>query len=256
MPILVSCLMVTTAAAARMALVRRSIADWRAQTHPSRELVVVLNNAAPDDARALAAHLAALADPAIRLLELPGTPALGAVRNASLDGARGKVLCQWDDDDRHHPERLARQLAALEAGGRPAVLLRDVLHWFRDEGTIWSLNWAATPTGGKPASLMVRADAAPRYDPAARFGEDSDAALKLRAAGAVSLLPDAPELLVYVAHGTNLMPHDHHRMLAERLGRSRGLLLRQEAALRAGMASLGLGRIAVRGPNGIAFTLG
>jgi hypothetical protein len=247
--------MLTTAAATRLSLVQRSIADWRAQTHSARELVVVLNNAAPDGARALAAHLAALGDPGIRLVELPGAPPLGAARNASLDAARGAVLCQWDDDDRHHPERLARQLAALEAGGRPAVLLRDVLHWFRDEGTVWSLNWAATPTGGKPASLMVRAEAAPRYYPHADAGEDLEAALELRAAGALSLLPDAPELLVYVAHGNNLMPPEHQRMLAERLGRSRGLLLRQEAALRAGMAPLDLGRVAVRGPNGIAFTL-
>lgn len=247
--------MVTTAAPARLPLVLRSIADWRAQTHPARELVVVVNNAPPDGARALAAHLAALADPAIRVVELPGAPALGAVRNASIDAARGAVLCQWDDDDRHHPYRLARQLAALQAGGRPAVLLRDVLHWFRAEGTLYSLNWAATPSGGKPASLTLRAEAAPRYDPSARVGEDLAVAVALHAAGAVTALADAPELLVYVAHGMNLMPQDHHRMLAEGLGRSRALLLRQEAALRAGVAPLGLGPVAVRGPNGVAFSL-
>ncbi len=41
-----------------------------------------------------------------------------ALRHASMDLATGDVLCQWDDDDLHHPQRVARQPGADTAPAR------------------------------------------------------------------------------------------------------------------------------------------
>jgi hypothetical protein len=71
------------------------------------------------------------------------------------------------------------------------------------------------------------------------------------------LLADAPHLYVYVSHGANLWSDAHHRMWANMLAMSRGMLMRREAQIREGVGvfDFGPGPITVLGSNGPAFTL-
>ena len=64
-------------------------------------------------------------------------------------------------------------------------------------------------------------------------------------------------LYVYVSHGQNSWPEDHHRMLAEKLSLSKGLLMRREAKLREGLEPFSdfLDAAIVCGSNGLAFAL-
>jgi glycosyltransferase involved in cell wall biosynthesis len=257
---LVSALMVTFGAPDRLAFQRLSIADYCRQSAANCELVIVASGGDPGCLAALATHVAGLARPDIRLIDVPGRFPLGELRNMSIDAARGEVICQWDDDDRYHPDRIARQFDALVAAGGRAVLQQEVMQYVPAERRLYCINWRATESRGMPGSLMCQRTAPIRYPTSgefARLGEDSVVVRQLLAGDGVQLLANAPHLFVYVTHGANSWPGGHHRMLVERLGVSRGILLRREALLRDGLRAFdfGAGPVAVHGYNGLAFTL-
>ncbi|WP_395696870.1 glycosyltransferase [Methylocella sp.] len=256
----VACLMVSLPAGERFAFLRNSVADWRRQTHAERSLVIVLDPRAGEARARVRTFVAELGDPSIRLVEPEGEPSLGALRNLSLAEAGADIVCQWDDDDRSHPARLAAQLDALARGDGEAVYLQDVMQHFPREGAMAWTNWKATPAGGHPGTLMARRAPALRYPETgeeARRGEDLAVAKALIARGAVGYVAEKPWLYVYASHGANTWSEGHHRMLADELSISRGLLRRREKEVREGLAPFGFapGAIEVRGRNGPAFTL-
>ena len=257
---LVSCLMVTRLSPARRQLARAAVAAFEAQTYPRRELVVVVDASADAEGRRELERIVGGATAApIRVVEAPGAPPLGALRNLAVEAAAGACVCQWDDDDIYHPERLSRQLTALRGGGHEAVGLQDVLQYFPASRTLYWTNWRATQAGVHPGTVLMRRGAAtyPETGPEATLGEDNVLARALRARGALASLAGAPHLFAYVSHGGNSWDEGHHRMLVETLAISRGLLKRQEEALRAGVAALDLGPrpISVCGANGPAFEI-
>lgn len=257
----ISCVMVTRLASDRLERIRGAVAAFQAQTHPLRELLVVIDGSADASGRrALAEMLHGPGGAPVRVTEAAGTPTLGALRNLSLDAADGDLVCQWDDDDIHHPERLSAQLAALRNGGHEAVWLEDVLQFFPASRSLYWTSWRATEAGGHPGTLMMRRAAPVRYPetgPEARLGEDLVLALALRARGAAGALAGSPHLFTYVCHGANSWDDAHGRMLAERLAISRGLLNRREALIREGTLGLDLGPgpVRVEGSNGPAFEI-
>jgi glycosyltransferase involved in cell wall biosynthesis len=66
----------------------------------------------------------------LRLVLPPTKLSLDALRNLSWEAARGEALCQWDDDDMNHPDRLARQWAALRESGQTACYLEQFMQFF------------------------------------------------------------------------------------------------------------------------------
>ncbi len=253
--------MVTLPVRQRQEHFARSVAAYCGQSHSNKELVIVLDQGEADARAAIAAKVAALGRPDLRVVEPAGKRSLGALRNVSVDEARGDVLCQWDDDDLHHPQRIERQLAALLASGGTALHLEDALQWFPDSRTLYWTNWRATAPKGLPGTLMCRRSAPIRYPETgsdARLGEDSAVSLQLQRLGGFEVLAGAPHLYVYVSHGANTWGDEHHRMLARELAISKSLLLRREAQLREGLAAVdfGPGPVTVEGYNGTAFTLG
>ena len=253
--VLVSCLMVTLGSPDRLAMARAAVSAYCDQTHPRRELLIVTD---PGAGEGLAAMIQALGRDDIRLIAPDGPAPLGALRNFARRNARGEVHCQWDDDDLYHPDRLSRQLSVLLETGAQAVCLREVMQFFPADRAIYGINWWATEAGVFPGSLMCRADAPavyPETGAQARLGEDLDFVRQL--GEGLEPLADAPHLYVYVSHGANSWAGDHHRMLAQRLAVSVGLLRRREARLREGLApfDFGPGEVKVCGPTGPAFTL-
>jgi glycosyltransferase involved in cell wall biosynthesis len=257
---LISCLMVTTAAPRRLPYAEAAMTALRRQTHRRHELILVLPSGMEDARRRLVGHAAAIGLQDVRVLDAAPELSLGAGRNLGFANAAGEVICQWDDDDFYHPDRLKRQLALLIEGGHAAVYLRDVMQYFPVSQQLFWTNWQATEDGGHAGTLMVRRATPVRYpeDGAnSRLGEDSQVARWLRARGMAGYLASQAHLFVYVSHGFNAWDDGHHRLLADRLAISRGLLLRREAELRAGLQPFGFvpGTIAVTGGNGIAFLL-
>lgn len=82
-----------------------------AQTEPDWELLLV-DDGATDGCTALAA---ALDDPRVRVLGDGRRRGLAARLNEISEAARAPLVVRMDADDQMHPERLTRQLTALEA---------------------------------------------------------------------------------------------------------------------------------------------
>ncbi len=256
----VSCLMLTLPVPERLGFVRRSIAAFCCQTLARKELLVVVDGRVNSGRDALLDYIASLGRSDIRIVTPPARLSLGQLRNLSVEAAGGDFLCQWDDDDCSHPERLARQLTHLLEGNHEAALLQEVMQYFPQSRSLYWLNWRATDAGGHPGTLMLRRSVPIHYPTEgaeAHLGEDLQVVLALKQRGQVGYLARMPHLFVYVSHGNNSWHEEHHRMLASTLSISQGLLQRREAEIRAGLKffDFGPGEVSVQGSNGLAFTL-
>jgi glycosyltransferase involved in cell wall biosynthesis len=257
---LVSCLMVSLATPKRAVFLKKSVSDYCAQTHLYKELIIIAPTEALTSPSDLGGYIDGLGRSDIRLVSVPAVYTLGQCRNVSLQVATGDIVCQWDDDDRFHPQRIERQLAFLLSGGFDACYLEDVMQFFPTLDEIYWTNWRLTEVSGHPGTLMMRRGNNIHYPssgPEAKAGEDTAVARQLMAHHQVGFLREEPYLFIYVSHGGNTWYDSHHAMLAAELSISRGLLLRREALLRVGLSALELGpqRLSVMGKNGAAFEL-
>lgn len=217
-PAKISCLTVTYD---RLAQLKRAISCYCDQTYSNRELVIVTDGA-PRFVRAVEDHLATLHRDDIRLVPLAGERrTLGKLRNRTLDEARGEIVCQWDDDDLSHPDRLAVQAARMAEEGAEVCFMTDHLQFIaRDRRLMWT-DW--THSGrvtGKwqlvPGTLMMRRDPRFRYPEtgeAAVRGEDSALIDALYDRLKVARLSGEGHLYLYAYHGRNTFSETHHRGL-------------------------------------------
>lgn len=100
----------------RAALVKEAVASVLAQTYRDFELLVVDDGSTDGTPEALAAF-----GEEIRVLPRPGRGGVSAARNAGMAAAQGEWLAFLDSDDLWLPEKLARQMAFMEA--HPQLLL-------------------------------------------------------------------------------------------------------------------------------------
>jgi glycosyl transferase family 2 len=194
---LISCLCVTRA---RVALLSRAVRCFSEQSYQHRELLIVFE---ADDA-ATRQYISALADVRIRGMEVAASPrqTLGSLRNLAVAEARGQYVCQWDDDDWYHPERLAAQLTALRASGRPACVLS---RWTCVDAE--ARRAYISPRRAWEGSILVEREQMVAYPDLAR-GEDAIALETLSRRQHLHML-DRPELYVYTFHGGNTWDRSH-----------------------------------------------
>jgi glycosyltransferase involved in cell wall biosynthesis len=211
--VLLSGLMVTRPATP-WPLVAAAIGDFAAQTHRQRELVVVHDGDAAFDAR-LAGRCAEL-DVACTLERAPTGEPLGTLRNRGVERARGALVAQWDDDDRHHPQRLAREIEALVAAGADAAFATEQIHWFEARGVAFWEDWQRdrAPLDVVQGTLVARRERLPRYPHVAR-GEDSALVVALARAGTrIARVRGIGWSYVYRFHGGNAWDFAHHAAAA------------------------------------------
>lgn len=132
----------------REEMVLRAIASFRAQTYQEK-ILVIWDNGQPDlDEADLGGDSRIYYIGADRQVITPRT--IGALRNEALKWATfpsAEIICHFDSDDWSHPNRIAEQVALLEASGKEAVGYRDMLFWSTahtkqqpfeyDEGEAW-----------------------------------------------------------------------------------------------------------------------
>ena len=164
---LISCLMITRGDEFPA---RFAIECFHRQSYENRELVILCDR----PGSAIGALAARLGDPGIRYIET-ARATLGELRNTSVAHARGSLLCQWDDDDLHHPQRLALQAAALKIADAEASFLGR-----------WHLWWPArrrlaiSSRRVWEGSMLVKRGSLPIY-PALPIGEDGQVVRFMRA---------------------------------------------------------------------------
>lgn len=179
---------------------RQTLTDWEA---------IVVDDCSADDTRAL---VDAWPDARVRLVcnETNGGPV--RTRNRGLSEARGRHIAGLDQDDLCLPERLARQVAYLDA--HPDTALLGTAAMLLCEGVVRPSSYAPVTTPALVAwlshienplvwsSVMVRGEVARALDPFTRpeilYAEDFDLYHRVRPLGAIARL-DEP-LLLYRQH--------------------------------------------------------
>jgi glycosyltransferase involved in cell wall biosynthesis len=194
---LISCLCLTRN---RVTMLRRAISCFLGQTYRPRELVVLYQG----DDTATREYLSALNEASIRPVEVAASPRLpvGSLRNLSFEAGDGRYVAIWDDDDWHGPTRLAEQVGAIHASGRPGCTLsRCVLYDVLTQCAFISAlrTWEGT--------LVAERLAVPRYADQQK-GSDTPVIRRMVAEKNLILL-DRPDLYVYVCHGANTWDRQH-----------------------------------------------
>jgi glycosyltransferase involved in cell wall biosynthesis len=195
---IVSCLMPT---GGRRELVALSIACFRAQTYPARELIIV------DDGHDQVADLCD--GPSVRHMRVAPQTTIGEKRNLAMEVARGAIFMQWDDDDWYGRERIALQAVPLIRGDfdMTGLVPRLVLEAPRER--LWRMTDALCrrifPSGLHSGTLtFTRAlvERGARY-PDSSTGEDVSLVKQSRSMGARIGCVEHDDAFVYVRHSAN-----------------------------------------------------
>ncbi len=220
----ISCLTVTRTA--RLGSLERAIRAFARQTWAARELVIV-----HDEGAVLQSSIESLAAQwpscTIRVHGEAERRPLGALRNVSVALARGSLVCQWDDDDLHHPERLEMQARCLAGHGADFCFLTDQMHLFAQTGEMFWDDWTVEvpPMHLIQGTLLGRRDRLGRY-PESKRGEDTPVLLDLVRRGArIAELRDTGWLYVYVFDGQNAFDLAHHAGISKWKRRRKEALL-------------------------------
>ncbi len=189
-----SCIMPT---ADRRRFVPGAIAAFLAQTRDDAELFI-LDDGADAVADLVPAH------PRIRYRRDTVRRPVGDKRNQLCADAAGSVIVHWDDDDWHAPDRLDRQLRALDDSGAAIVGLDQVAFLADDGSAAWDYVWRGAGRWVYGASLAyTRAWWQDHPFPAVRVGEDTRFVLDAGDAR-VHAMPPAEWLIARVhAHNTS-----------------------------------------------------
>jgi len=219
---LISCLTVTQPD--RLDELARSIRCFARQSHAERELIIVHDGDQAFDG-AVAGLLEDMPEQWFRIQRAEPGASLGTLRNLSVRLARGELVCQWDDDDLYHPERLAAQHARLLETDADFCFLTDQLHWFLNTGEIFWDDWNVEPWPMNliQGTLLGRRALMPAY-PALARGEDTPLLRELFRQGArLTALVDHGYLYIYTYSGKNAWDLRHHGAISswKRLRRER-----------------------------------
>ena len=255
----ISCLMVTHD---RLSLARRAIRCFADQTYPERELVIVTDGDLRYR-RALACYVDHLGLQTVRFVHPDSDQlALGQLRNIALDAAHGDVICQWDDDDCYHPERLAVQFAHMRDSNARACFLTDHLHLLeKDRALVW-VDWTVGGKSGEgqllPGTVMAFTDRRFRYPESGPYvsrGEDSVFLHELYRSVPVAPLSGMGHVYLYSYHGRNTFSKEHHYNL-RRFSASRSRLNEKVETIRQALAYYPVPKpVTVLGSDGVAFVL-
>lgn len=201
-------------------LIGETIASLQAQHFGDFEVVIV-DDCSTDATREV---LAAIGDPRLRVIATPENGGPVRARNRAMAEARGHYIAALDADDLCLPERLARQVAYLDAnpdvvlvGGSAAVLDDGVVRPSRltSNSTPALIEWLLQISNPLVwSSVMFRAEAARTLNPFTRpervYAEDFDFYHRLMPLGRIGRI-DA-DLLIYRSHAEGISKRFAERM--------------------------------------------
>jgi glycosyltransferase involved in cell wall biosynthesis len=254
---LVSYLMLTRD---RLRLAERAIGCYQNQRYPHRELVIVCqgDSAYQDEVRR---HIDQTPIAHARLIAAGPQLQLGALRNISLDEARGDLVCIWDDDDCSHPDRLVRQVDHLLETDADAVFLSGSLHLFEADGVLHWLDMSVRPERQLPlvpGTMVMRRDDRFRYPETGQYahcGEDEQLAVDLFRHAKVAMMGDVGLLYLYTYHGDNTFSRQHHLRM-RRYSLPSSSIRARAGEIRDALAQYPIAKpVAVHGREGPVFTV-
>ncbi len=237
---------VTLTKADRFGYLKRSLESYGNQTYPNRDLVIV-----GADVGKIQEYVNTLGRSDVQVVHAPEGLDLASRRNVGLDAASGEVICQWDDDDVSHPERISGQLRAMAEAKARASILGEALQYFEQSGELFWVRYRPE-LGGLTGTVMFRNAKDLRYQSGHARGEDSLFLLNIN--DRISIIQNIPYLYVYSIHGTNSFPVEHYRQFTQSAASAGDLLARRDEFSHALRRSGFGGPLRFVGADGPAFS--
>jgi len=252
--------MVTLADEQRLMFLKASIASYISQTYENKEMVIAIDNPGAQDDNQVLSYLSSLNRPDIHCVIPNRKLCLGALRNLSMANANGEILCQWDDDDLSHPERVAAQAQFLISKKYDASILTDNLHIFHHAEICYWESGKRNLIGGRPCTLMFRNGHGlgyPESGPLSVRGEDTHFLKQLQSRFRVGYFEAPAFHYLYFFHGHNTMDLQHHRRLALKTSVPNDLIVENRDSLIKGVKQVmgfNFGNLRMMGKDGALFT--
>ena len=204
---LVSCLCVTHQ---KPELLARAVACFLSQSYPLKQLVIVYENIDPLTEAYVRKLSLTTAIKLVRADSRSVKKTLGELRNIAVQEADGEYVCQWDDDDWCHSDRISYQVEALLKSDKPASILdRWIIYNAIDHKAYYSHKrlWEG--------SIMCQKDIFQlKSYSAVSKGEDTAIIDYLDEHNYLASL-DAPYLYIYIYHSRNTWALDHFKDIFE-----------------------------------------
>lgn len=211
----------------RVDLVQHSIRSFLAQTYKYKELIIVSQGTSEQNS--VISNMV-LTYNNIHFIEAPSQLTIGEMRNLSIELSHGDVICQWDDYDFYHPQRIMTQFKSMR-GGFVASLYTRYLKYFSETKRLYMID----NLGGTDdyvdllmrepykkylcGSVMFRKECFhksenvlyPERGPQSNRQEDLNVLQKLMKIGQIASVDSCDYCYVY--HGGNVYDKKHHEML-------------------------------------------
>ena len=207
----------------RPELAERSLQSFLAQSYPNKELIII--DEGGTEFQEKMRSLGDLSKLGISYHRNETPCSLGELRNRAVGLARGEYVCQWDDDDIYHPDRIACQFAAcLSQSAVACFLLRQTI--LGEAAKIntkidTKINAKDPNKDAEPSTLRLaisshrvwegtiftQKSALSSYPKMVR-AEDSPVVNRLVKSNKIAVL-DLPELYIYTIHGENTWSPHH-----------------------------------------------
>lgn len=216
---LISCLCVSRN---RLVQLKRAVSCFMGQTYKRCELVIVLESNNTEGI----SWIKGLKLRSIKLVQVSINPklTLGQLRNISLANASGDYVCQWDDDDWHHRDRLKIQLDHALMFKHPATCLTNFIIF----DAINNAAYFSKPRLWEGSILCDFSIASQIQYPDLGKSEDSIFLYNILEHGRVFPIT-YPGLYIYVFHGSNTWNESHFKKLfvaSQRLSQRHATLIR------------------------------
>lgn len=198
---LISCICVTRNKHQKL---QQAIACFKAQSYENKQLVLLYE----DDDILTESFLTALPfDQQFKIIKVKVQPklTLGDLRNLAINSSDGEFVCQWDDDDWFHVERLRFQYESSKNSGKLGSILKK---WLIHDSTCNKLyishsrNWEGSLLCSKELFLSYQ------YDSLSK-GEDTSLIERLIEKEHLHFIVEITPMYVYIYHGKNTWDSVH-----------------------------------------------
>jgi len=198
---LISCICVTQKKPMMLDLV---IACFEAQTYQNKQLIILFEDHDQDTIDYL--EKKTFVDN-IKLIKISCNPkkTLGELRNLAIEQADGEFICQWDDDDWYHINRLQYQFDALLKAKCFGSILRHWLIFDKTKNKLYishARNWEGSILCHKKLFLLRK------YDEKSK-GEDTAVIEYFYENGYIINIDEITGMYIYVYHGGNTWDLEH-----------------------------------------------
>jgi glycosyltransferase involved in cell wall biosynthesis len=197
---LVSCICITQN---RRFFLRQAIEQWKRAlcTHiPTKSEFVIL-----DGSEKSSAHLLYPLK-GVRYFHEPSEPhsGTGKAHNRACELAEGEIIIQWDDDDWQSPDRIVKQVAALEAHPEGAFAFTSQFWWYHlaERRAAKAISWQHGGSAGATFAYHRKVWEQQRFREVEQ-GEDSFFWQDHETRGTPMLDMKDPSLLIYIRHNRN-----------------------------------------------------